>query len=32
MNYAVGPIISKRANIGWNTGGHGIQKYRHAEW
>ncbi|ALA42672.1 MULTISPECIES: alkaline phosphatase [Paenibacillus] len=22
MNYAVGPIISKRANIGWTTGGH----------
>ncbi|MGW9526951.1 alkaline phosphatase [Paenibacillus terrae] len=22
MNYAVGPMISKRANIGWTTGGH----------
>lgn len=22
MNYAVGPIISERANIGWTTGGH----------
>lgn len=22
MNYAVGPIISRRANIGWTTGGH----------
>lgn len=22
MNYAVGPIISKRAGIGWTTGGH----------
>ncbi|MFS8211733.1 alkaline phosphatase [Paenibacillus sp. S29] len=22
MSYAVGPIISKRANIGWTTGGH----------
>ncbi|MDQ0046135.1 alkaline phosphatase [Paenibacillus polymyxa] len=22
INYAVGPIISKRANIGWTTGGH----------
>ncbi|WP_333870115.1 alkaline phosphatase [Desulforamulus putei] len=22
MNYAVGPIISKRAHIGWTTGGH----------
>ncbi|MGW8442149.1 alkaline phosphatase [Paenibacillus sp. S33] len=22
MNYAAGPIISKRANIGWTTGGH----------
>ncbi len=22
MNYAVGPIISRRANLGWTTGGH----------
>lgn len=22
MNYAVGPMISRRANIGWTTGGH----------